>query len=349
MRYRRRFLLFFTAYVGLVIILSGVIAYFFLEDAYDALSHPENIEYRTIMADRMMLRAIFSYVIFMVIFLLISILVGIYLHRTISKNYLGVIQEIELLAHNRVQSGENSSRKINEIEQLKEYVALLIKDERRLRELVKINEWKNGARMLMHEIKNPLTPIQLSLQSMQMENLDEEQQQLELETIRDSLRRIESILTMFKELVNIEFGPFETIDWQAFFKQELLSLEKTYGLIAVEEHYSAEKTVVITESNLVSLVLLNLVKNGVEANKNGFYIEVNESEEYLEIHCSTNDVTIEFPDMIFKPGYSEKGEARGFGLFLCKRISDYLDLNLSSEIQPNSVTFSFWIKKAHDR
>jgi hypothetical protein len=59
----------------------------------------------------------------------------------------------------------------------------------------------------------------------------------------------------------------------------------------------------------------------------------------------TKDRKIDHPAKVFRPGYSGKGKDRGFGLFLSKLISDYLDLNLTFENSDLGVIFSLTFNK----
>ncbi len=76
------------------------------------------------------------------------------------------------------------------------------------------------------------------------------------------------------------------------------------------------------------MLFSNLINNGLESNAEGFSVSIKKNNNLIHMNFITSDQTITNTSRIFRPGYSEKNSGRGYGLFVCKLISDYLDINL---------------------
>jgi two-component system, NtrC family, nitrogen regulation sensor histidine kinase NtrY len=223
-------------------------------------------------------------------------------------------------------------------------ISLLIDDLKNLKEYEKVKSWKDGARMLMHELKNPLTPLKLSSQSLTLDCKDPQLIGEDIAMILSSVKDIEKILSYFKELVNIEFGPLTMFDLINHIRELIARLQQNTAFPCTLPGESRPFTV-FSEPTLVTMVLTNLINNGLTENKTEFYVDITEKNDLMTVRCITPHARIGDPAKIFSLGYSTKGKDRGFGLFLCKKISDYLDLNLQCDQDNGSVVFSFAFKR----
>jgi two-component system nitrogen regulation sensor histidine kinase NtrY len=222
---------------------------------------------------------------------------------------------------------------------------MLIDDLKKLKDYEKEKEWKSGARMLMHELKNPLTPLKLSAQNLLLGQGAKGQKADDIQSMHTAIRDIEYILHHFKELVNIEFGPKENIDLKAQLDSFHKEADKSGISFPQTMEFFSETPKALSEGNLLKMLYMNLVKNGIEANQSGFHVHISEQSKAIIVKFITPDRNAENPARLFKPGYSTKGKHRGFGLFLSKKISDYLDHYLECESGESGIIFSLTIKK----
>ena len=339
----RRFLLIFCGVVLGSCTLTGLFAVYSLHQAYVLFTHATRPEFIPVMAGRMFVKAVAGFGFATLLSMAVSLPAGVYLLRQATRPYLFIFEHLSDIAHERVQLTGESRLSEGVIATIKRFLELWRFDFEKLRDYEKEKEWKNGARMLIHELKNPLTPLKLSVQKLLLAK--EGPMREELKTLAVATSDVEHILSCFKELVNIEFGPKEPFDAAAAiaelhaealaaghsFEQTGLPLEMTFPVIA--------------EKALVKMVYFNLVKNGIEENPAAFRVNVTANDSEMRLDFVTPARSIDNTSRIFRLGYSTKGEKRGFGLFLCKKISDYLDLDLKCSNREEGVVFSIRLKR----
>lgn len=340
----QRFLLLFCGVVLWACLLTGGFAVHSLRQAYILFTHATRPELIPLMAGKMYQKAVVGFCVASFFSIAIALPVGIYLLRQASRPYLYIFEHLSDIAHKRLLLNDEKNLSESVISSIQRFLELWRFDYEKLRDYEKEKEWKNGARMLLHELKNPLTPLKLSLQKMQIHS--SEYGQDELRTMVKSTADIENILNSFKELVNIEFGPKESFDAIGYFR-ELYEQSIDEGITFSFSGLPEEGVFpVIGEKILLKIVYSNLLRNGLEANGKNFRIKMIMHEHKMVLEFITPEQIIENTSRIFRLGCSTKGNGRGFGLFICKKISDYLDLNLQCVNRSGSVIFSIELRNA---
>ncbi len=198
--------------------------------------------------------------------------------------------------------------------------------------------WENVARKLAHEIKNPLTPIQLTIDRIKSKyhNFDDVKQKTDFEnylkTIIKQIKQIES-------LVN-EFSDFARMPKPIFQKNDLIKiLENNITLLQTLDHNiqinfsKKEGTLEFNcDGEQLNRVFLNIIKNSIEsiqekAIKNGNFnkfinIEIKSNSDYITL--TINDNGIGFTDKtinnVAKPYYTTKINGSGLGLSIVSKI-----------------------------
>jgi signal transduction histidine kinase len=344
MNISQRFLILFCAVVLAACFLTSGIAIHSLHEAYVTFTHATKPELIPLMAGKMYFKAVIAFCVASCISIAIALPAGIYLFRQTSKPYLYIFEHLSDIAQKRLHLHDEKRLSDSVITSIQRFLELWRFDYEKLRDYEKEKEWKNGARMLIHEIKNPLTPLKLSTQKLQLQNND--QIQNELQTIVKATADIENILTCFKELVNIEFNPKEMFDSIEYIRELNLLAKEEYPAVTISGEPQTGVFPVIAEKSLLKIVYFNLFHNGIEANPSNFRIEVAQLEKAIILEFITSDRTIENTSRIFRLGYSTKGPGRGFGLFICKKISEYLDLDLKCSNRGSDVVFSLRLNGA---
>jgi two-component system nitrogen regulation sensor histidine kinase NtrY len=297
------------------------------------------------MADRILEKMIVTLVFFIILVIILSIPIGIFLAKLISKTYINIFKNLTDAAQERLKLDKNITIGDNERIILEKYISVLISDQAKLLDYEKVKSWKDGARLLMHELKNPLTPLKLAVQSLLINDTDSSQKNDHVAAISTSLNDMESIIQKFKEFVNIEFGKKEEFDLLPLMDEILFQVYQSGNDLKIEKNIFSKTIIILSEKILLKMLFINLINNGMEANPKEFYISAEEKQDAVWINFITPNKKIKDPRQIYRLGYSEKGKQRGFGLFLCKQISDYLDLNIQYENKNNSVIFDICIKK----
>ncbi len=339
MNIKHRFVLFFTTFIILITSFIGYIGYYFINAEIDLFINAPNKEFITIMADKLLLKSLVSFISLIFIVTIISLVIGLILFKLISNSFLNSVQKITGLAGDRIQNKDKKS----DIELLKMYIDLVIDDQTKLKEFEKVNSWKEGARLLIHEIKNPLTPLKLSLENLMIKNIDEYED--DLTPALASTKDIENILNNFKDLVNINYQPLGKVDFFNFCNELESQFALLHPTLTIKKDFYSKNVTIYSETNLLKIIITNLINNGIEANPTGFSTIFEEDDKYIILIFLTKDSYIDNIDRCFIIGHSHKGSNRGYGLFLCKMIADYLDIKIITENRDKNVVFTLRINK----
>jgi two-component system nitrogen regulation sensor histidine kinase NtrY len=344
MTIKRKFLILFAGYSVLVICIPACIGSYFLHESFSVFAHAKNVGFAQIMINAMYGKALASFLLLVIVFAIISIPVGIMLSRQVSSPYLAIFRNLTDIATKRLSLENSSGLKNAEYELLTRYITLLVSDLAKIKEYEKEKSWKSGARMLMHEIKNPLTPLKLSAQSLACAGPSLPANPADVSRILSSIADMEKIFGYFKELVNIEFGACSVFDIKDHIDSFCGSLAPPVRLM---RDYLAQALPfpVFSEATLVKMLFTNLILNGRAENPEEFFVKVEESPLLVTARFVTPHRIIPDPSKLFTLGYSTKENNRGFGLFLCKKISDYLDLNIEFIQTAGDVLFQIHFKR----
>ena len=192
--------------------------------------------------------------------------------------------------------------------------------------------WGEVARRLAHEIKNPLTPIQLSAERLQ-HKLSKELSDSSAEFLQRGTRTIVQQVEAMKRMVD-DFSEYarpakkqvETINLIDLI-QEVIAL---YQLTGIFFTCSFSTNPIFVEVDPVSIrqVLHNLIKNAQEATPNHCQIHIKTAKvirnhvEFVElaIYDNGSGFNLEHIETIFEPYVTSKTKGTGLGLAIVKKI-----------------------------
>jgi two-component system nitrogen regulation sensor histidine kinase NtrY len=213
----------------------------------------------------------------------------------------------------------------NMIDQLEESAARLAKSERE-------QAWREMAKQVAHEIKNPLTPMRLSVQSFERkfnpkdENIKEKLAEYS-QTLIQQIDVMSAIASAFSDFAKMPTQKKEEIEVISVVKLALdIFNEKSvkYQTKEVELYAFLDKTQLIR-------IVTNLVKNALQATENQenplINIEVISEESTIKIIVSDNGkgISAEVKDLIFEPKFTTKSSGMGLGLPMIKNIIEAYD------------------------
>jgi signal transduction histidine kinase len=344
MNLRVRFSLILAVIVMSVILIASIVSLRYLSDFYHLIVNAPNHGIAVAMAHRIFMKAAISYCVIILCIILLSIPVSIWFSKVVSRPYLDIIKRLFDRACDRLKIDVSVNLQKDERIILHQYVEMLQEDVGKLQDYEKIKSWKNGARLLMHELKNPLTPLKLSAQNLLLQTEGAEKYKPDITRITTAINDIERILCYFKELVNIEFGRKEELDIVAFHDGLIEENKVIFPGLKCGGRFNKPSILITAEATLLKMLFMNLIKNGMEQNKEKFYMAVSQTHEYIFFEFVTPDIIVEDMSKLFHFGYSTKGSQRGYGLFLCKMISDYLGFALSAVNKHPGIIFTIAIK-----
>ena len=203
--------------------------------------------------------------------------------------------------------------------------------------------WENVARKLAHEIKNPLTPIQLTidnLNSKYLQNIkdsDKDKYQQNLKTIQKQIQQIENLVNEFSDFARMPKPLIKNNNLHDVINENINLLSKIDPTIKAKliNHTSKDKYLSFDYEQFNRL-FFNLIKNSIESiqekaekdNKidKNINIEIRERRDYIIINIldtGTGFKNKKTKDLI-KPYFTTKEKGTGLGLSIVdKIISDH--------------------------
>ncbi|HMP92259.1 MAG TPA: ATP-binding protein, partial [Phnomibacter sp.] len=209
------------------------------------------------------------------------------------------------------------------VDQLEESAALLAKSERE-------TAWREMARQVAHEIKNPLTPMKLSLQYLQ-KTIEENRTDVAKITDRvaatlvSQIDHLSNIAAEFSQFANIGNTRPELFDLHTVLK-DLVQLYALQQDIQVQWRPVNNPVWVMADKTQMNRLFTNLLQNAYEArgHQNAMIITLSETleESYITIAVQDNGPGIppSIQERIFMPNFTTKTSGTGLGLAICKAI-----------------------------
>ena len=190
--------------------------------------------------------------------------------------------------------------------------------------------WGEVARRLAHEIKNPLTPIQLSAERLQhklSEKLDEGDAQLLLRATRTIVSQVAAMKNMVSDFANYARGPALKLSHLDLHKLigEVLGLYET-NAISIVLKLDARQSEVNGDATRLRQVIHNLLQNAQDALQGVAQpqITLQTRTQDNEIHLWVEDNGAGFPESVlkraFEPYMTTKAKGTGLGLAIVKKI-----------------------------
>ena len=189
--------------------------------------------------------------------------------------------------------------------------------------------WREMAKQVAHEIKNPLTPMRLSVQHL-LRSYDANDPKSE-----DKLKRVaNSIIEQIDALTNIanEFSNFAKMPRPSEEQLDIIALIRTSKQVFVTEGVSVsvgtnlEEAIIRADRNQMIRVFNNLIKNAIQATPDSrstdITITISRTEEQIQIDVADNGIGIpnEKKNKIFTPYFTTKSTGTGLGLAMVRQI-----------------------------
>jgi len=199
--------------------------------------------------------------------------------------------------------------------------------------------WKEMAKQVAHEIKNPLTPIKLSVQHLveayrkgarDFGDILQRVSQTVIEQI-DVLTRIAS---EFSDFARMPERKFERVDLNQLVT-ETVNLFKEVRGIEFKAHLCPQPAIVVADQDELRRVFINIVRNSVQAMERGGVVTIDLSVEHQVCRIRIADTGAGIPEdvqaKVFQPNFSTKTDGMGLGLAIAQKVIE--DLNGTVTLQ----------------
>ena len=196
--------------------------------------------------------------------------------------------------------------------------------------------WREVARRVAHEIKNPLTPIALSAERMRRHLARERppnEASLEIlrgcaETIAGSVETVRTLVDEFSALARFPASQPQPADINAIIQNTLAMFNGRLEGIQVRTELASDLPAVLGDPEALKRALANLVDNAAEAVQDSLLREIEIStalvatRDAVEINVADSGpgVTSELKERLFLPYFSTKKRGTGLGLAIVSRI-----------------------------
>ncbi|MEX0288938.1 MAG: ATP-binding protein [Flavobacteriaceae bacterium] len=205
--------------------------------------------------------------------------------------------------------------------------------------------WREMAKQVAHEIKNPLTPMRLSVQSFERKfDPDDPDVKTKVKeyskTLIQQIDTMSSIASAFSSFAEMPAQQNETLNVVKIVKLALDIFNENYI------HFITDEKEIIAKLDRTQLirVVTNLVKNAIQAVPEvaspRILVSVTAEEHFVKIAVADNGIGIadEFKDKVFEPKFTTKSSGMGLGLGMVKNIVETYGGNIDFTSQPGKGT-----------
>lgn len=282
--------------------------------------------------------------------LLVAFAVAYFLSSYITKSLKTIsdkLSETSLNQKNEKIVLEANSKEINLL--IKAYNAMVDELEEsalKLAQSEREEAWQEMAKQVAHEIKNPLTPMRLTVQSFQRKfdpsdpNLKQKINDYS-ETLIQQIDTMSSVASAFSNFASMPAQQNETLN-------VVDVVELTMDIFNEEYiHFKAEEEEIISKIDRTQLIriITNLVKNAIQAipenQKNkAVCVNIKKASNNVIINVADNGIGIgpENFDRIFEPKFTTKSSGMGLGLSIIKNIIENYNGTITFESQKGKGT-----------
>lgn len=296
-------------------------------------------------------------VIFTIIFILFSLIVNAAI-RTLTSPLQLIAQRLthtSLLKNQPIEWNNNDEigKLIHEYNRMIENLAL---SKEQLARSQKESAWREIAQQVAHEIKNPLTPMKLTLQQLErliLENsFTKERGEKFLKTLLAQVETLNGIAHSFSVFAAMPKPQIERVNLNELLNNDLL-LFQNHALGIVHFNEGDPDIFIFGDGKLLSRIFANLILNGLQSGKDKFvHVEVRIRNEGNQVIISFSDngngIPDELIDKIFLPHYTTKESGSGLGLAIAKQGIEQMGGSIWFETSAQGTTFFIQLKNTKE-
>ena len=295
------------------------------------------------------------YLLIVSLLLFLSIILSINFASKLTAPIINLIGASEKISSGDLNAQVPQIETDSEFKKLNENFNLMIKKLRKQQNILLMSErhkaWENVARKLAHEIKNPLTPIQLSIDRIREKYLNEKNNSDNnfseyLNTITKQIKNIEFLLNEFSDFARMPKPILKKINLYDLIKRTINLNELIDKSININLLSKKFEIYLNADEEQLNRVFINLTKNSIESIqekkiksadfKGKIDLEIEEDNVYIFVKVTDNGVGFKNVDKtkMLTPYFTTKKKGTGLGLaIVTKIINDH-----NGSISFNSIT-----------
>lgn len=295
-----------------------------------------------------------KYVNYIIIVNLFIIAFAIWLSWIISNNltktvtkFSDLINNVNLLDQEPQPIKYYHNDELNQLVKAYNKMILQIKDQKeRLSFKEKEEAWREMAKQVAHEVKNPLTPMKLTIQNFERKfdcddpQIGEKVKNLS-RTLVDQIDLVATVANAFSQFAQLPEKTNEVFD----LNQEIKDIIHVFSDEKIYFHANKESIMIDMDKIYLSRIITNLVGNARQALSDDrdsiINIDVEKRQKRVEISIADNGVGIpeELYGRIFEPNFTSKTSGTGLGLTMVRKmVEDYKgEISVQSEVGKGST------------
>ena len=302
------------------------------------------------------------YIIIVSLLLFISITIAIRFSSRFFRSINNLILASTEIGHGNLNTKVPEIKTDKDMEVLNKNFNSMISRLKNQQEKLIINErykaWGNLSRKLAHEIKNPLTPIQLTIDrirnkySKQITNEDQQSFKENLKIINSQIKQIENLVNEFSDFARMPKPTLKRNNLVKLLNENIKLLSEINKSIEINLNKKDEEILLECDKEQISRVFINLIKNSIESIeqkveknpdfKKKILIDISSNNDHILISIEDNGVGFDKNNIkeILNPYYTTKKNGTGLGLSIVNKIIndhkgelEFIPINNGAKIQ----------------
>ncbi len=284
------------------------------------------------------------YIIVVSVLLFVSISIAIRFSSRFFRSINNLIYASTSIGEGNFDAKVPEVKTDKDLEKLNKNFNLMIDRLKTQQEKLIINErheaWGSLARKLAHEIRNPLTPIQLTIDRLRekysnlLKEKDSENFKDNLKIINNQIKQIGNLVNEFSDFARMPKPTLRENNLVTLLKENVKLLKELDNSIGIDLSTNSEEIILNSDKEQMSRVFLNLIKNSIESiqqkaeNDSNFNkkitIELAQNDDHINVIIVDNGIGFEkfsknIKD-ILNPYFTTKKNGTGLGLSIVNKI-----------------------------
>ena len=302
------------------------------------------------------------YIIIVSLLLFISITIAIRFSSRFFRSINNLILASTEIGHGNLNTKVPEIKTDKDMEVLNKNFNSMISRLKNQQEKLIVNErykaWGNLSRKLAHEIKNPLTPIQLTIDRIrtkytgQITNEDQQSFKENLKIINSQIKQIENLVNEFSDFARMPKPTLKRNNLVKLLNENIKLLSEINKSININLNKKDEEILLECDKEQISRVFINLIKNSIESIeqkieknpdfKKKILIDISSNNDHILISIEDNGVGFDKNNIeeILNPYYTTKKNGTGLGLSIVNKIIndhkgelEFIPINNGAKIQ----------------
>ena len=302
------------------------------------------------------------YIIIVSLLLFISITIAIRFSSRFFRSINNLILASTEIGHGNLNTKVPEIKTDKDMEVLNKNFNSMISRLKNQQEKLIVNErykaWGNLSRKLAHEIKNPLTPIQLTIDRIrtkytgQITNEDQQSFKENLKIINSQIKQIENLVNEFSDFARMPKPTLKRNNLVKLLNENIKLLSEINKSIEINLNKKDEEILLECDKEQISRVFINLIKNSIESIeqkveknpdfKKKILIDISSNNDHILISIEDNGVGFDKNNIkeILNPYYTTKKNGTGLGLSIVNKIIndhkgelEFIPINNGAKIQ----------------